>query len=110
MPFSKVFASTDSLATLGWLQGNPKRFLALVGNQVVEISEAIPVSCWQHVKRMDDSADASSRMLPAELVGHDMWRKEPDWLKENEENWNKRVSFDEHPIPTEERNTQKIIP
>ena len=33
----------------------------------------------------------------------------PDWLRENEDKWNKRVSFDEHPIPTEERDIQKIL-
>ena len=31
-PFSKVFAWTDSCITLGWLQRNPQRFLAFVGN------------------------------------------------------------------------------
>ena len=35
--------------------------------------------------------------------------KGPDWLKESEDNWNKRVSFDEHPIPSEERDIQKIL-
>ena len=38
IPYSKVFAWTDSSVTLGWLQGNPRRFLAFVGNRVAEIS------------------------------------------------------------------------
>ena len=48
-------------------------------------------------------------MFPAELIGNDVWRKGPDWSRENEDNWNKRVSFDEHPIPSEERDIQKIL-
>ena len=38
-----------------------------------------------------------------------VWRKGPDWLKQTEENWNKRVSFDEHPIPSEQRDVQKVL-
>ena len=70
--FPRLFAWTDSCITLGWLQGNPRRFLAFVGNRVAEISEAIPVACWGHVKGVDNPADSASRgMFPVELVGHD---------------------------------------
>ena len=48
-------------------------------------------------------------MFSAELVGHDVWRKGPDWLEENEDNWNKRVLFDKHLIPSEELDIQKIL-
>ena len=36
-------------------------------------------------------------------------RPGPDWLREDEDKWNKRVSFDEHPIPPEERDIQKVL-
>ena len=72
----------------------------------IRVSESIHVACWQHSNGVDNPADCSSReMFPAELVEHDAWRKGRDWLKEDEDNWNKRVSLDEHPIPTEERAT-----
>ena len=38
-----------------------------------------------------------------------MWRKGPEELKENEDNWNKRMLFDEHQIPSEEHDVQKIL-
>ena len=109
-PFSKVFDWTDSFVPLGWLQGNPRRLVAFVGNWITEKSEAIPVACWWHVKGTDNPAECASRgMFPAELVGNDVWRKGPEWLKENEDNWNKRVSFDEHPNLLDEHNVQKTL-
>ena len=110
VPFSNAFAWTDSRVTLGWLQGNPRRFLAFVGNRVAEISEAIPVACWRHVKGIDNPADCASRgMFPAELMENDLWMEGPRWLKETEENWNIKVSFDEHPVPSEERDVQQTL-
>ena len=81
-----------------------------MGNRAAEISEAIPIACWLHVKGVDNPADCVSRgTFPAELVGHDVWRKEPDWLRETEENWNKSLSFDEHSISSEECDIQKVL-
>ena len=75
--FSKVFAWTDSSVTLGSLQGNQRRFSAFVGNRVAEISEAIPVAYWRHIKRVYDPADcASRRIFPADLVDYDVWKKD----------------------------------
>ena len=110
VPLSSVFAWTDSRITLGWLQGNPHRFLTFVGNRVAEIFNAIPVACWRHVKGADNPADCASKgMFPAELVEHKLWRSGPQWLRESEENWNVKVSFDEHPIPSEERDVQQTL-
>ena len=81
-----------------------------VGNWVAEISYAIPVACWRHVKGADNPADCASRgMFPAELVEHKLWRSRPQWLRESEESWNVKASFDEHPIPSEERDVQQTL-
>ena len=48
-------------------------------------------------------------MFPADLVGHETWKRGPAWLREPEDNWNKKGSFDEHPIPVEEREIKKIL-
>ena len=45
VPLPNFFGWTDSRVTLGWLQGNPRRFLTFVGNRVTEISDATPVTC-----------------------------------------------------------------
>ena len=78
---SNIFAWTDSRVTLGWLQGNPKRFLTFVGNRIAEISETIPVACWRHVKGTENPADCASRgIFPAELAEHNIWWKGPQCM------------------------------
>ena len=107
---SNVFAWTDSRVTLGWLQGNPRRFLTFVGNRIAEISETIPVACWHHVKDSENPTDCASRgIFPAELAKHDIWWNGPKWLKEAENNWNIKGNFDMHPIPSEEHNNQRVL-
>ena len=110
LPSSSIFTWTDSRVTLGWLQGSPRRDLAFVRNRVAEISEAIPVACWRHVTRSDNPADCTSRgMFPVELTKHSFWWKEPQWLRNPEDNWNVRTSFDEHPVPSEECDVQQTL-
>ena len=95
---------------MGWLQGNPRRFLALVGNRVAEISEAIPVlACRCHVKGSENPTCPSRRIFPAELAGHDIWWKGSQWLKEEENRWNVKIDFKEHPVPSEERDIQWVL-
>ena len=48
-------------------------------------------------------------MFPADLVDYDMWKRGPKWLREPEDHWNKRGSFDEHPIPVEEREVRRVL-
>ena len=108
VPLSNIFGCTDSHITLGWLQGNPWRFLVFVGNQVAKISEVIQVACWHHVKGTNNPAIfASMGMFPAEFMEHDLCKKGSQWLKENEEEWNEKVSFDEHPVLSKERDIQQ---
>ena len=110
VPLSNIFAWTDSRITLGGLQGNPRGFLTFVGNWVAEISEAIPMACWHHVKGGDNTADClSSGMFPAELVEHNLWRRGHQWLRDTKECWNVKVSFNEHPVPSEERDVQQTL-
>ena len=107
IPSSNIFTWTDSHVTLGWLQGNPRRFLAFIDTQVEYISEAVLVACWHHVRGTDNPAGcASGGMFPIELMEHALWWKGPQWLRETENNWNVKVTFDEHPVPSEEHDAQ----
>ena len=84
------------LVILGWLQGYPRRFLAYISIWVAEISETISVACWQDVRRTDNPADCASRgMFVIKLMEHALWWKGPQWLREMEDNWNVKVTFDE---------------
>ena len=82
IPCTNIFAWTDSRVILGWLEGNPRRFLPFVGNRVAEIMEAIPVGCWRHVNGTENLVDCASRgLFPSELTKHDLWWQGPQWLK-----------------------------
>ena len=84
LPLFNIFASTDSHVTLGWFQGYLRRFLTFIGNRVAEISEAIPVACWRHIKGADNPADRTSRgVFPVELVEHSLWRKRTSMVEGN---------------------------
>ena len=48
-------------------------------------------------------------MFPAELVEHTLWWEGPRWLSETKENWIIKVSFNEHPVPSEERDIQHTL-
>ena len=110
VPSSNVFARTDSRVTLGWLQGNPRRFLAFIGKRVAEISKAIPVAFWRHVKGSENSADCASRgIFPAELAEHDIWWNLVERAPVAENRWNVKRDFEEHPVPSEERDIQRVL-
>ena len=82
LPLSRVFAWTDSTIVLAWLQGNPRRFKVYVGNQVTQIMELVPATCWGHVVSEDNPADCASRdIFPSELLNNDLWWSGPSWLK-----------------------------
>ena len=110
IPSSDVFAWTDSQVVLGWLRGNPRRFKPFVGNRVAEISEAIPVGCWRHVRGTENPADCASRgIFPSQLAQCELWWSGPQWLRNSVERWGFEMDFPEHPIPSEERELQQNV-
>ena len=79
----QTHAWTDSTVVLGWLPGNPNRFKTFVGNRVLEIIDLIPPGRWGYVSGTDNPADpASCGLYPGELVGNNLWRQGPSWLRQ----------------------------
>ena len=110
IPSTNIFAWTDSQVVLAWLKGNPRRFKPFVGNRIAEISEALPVGCWRHVRGTENPADCASRgMFPSQLAQHDLWWHGPQWLKDEVKGWAPDVEFPEHPIPSEEKELQQNV-
>ena len=109
IPFTNIYAWTDSRVVLGWLRGNPRRFKPFVGNRIAEISELIPSGCWRHVQGVDNPADCASRgIFPSQLAGYEPWWCGPRWLGYTAENWDANEEYPEHPIPSEERDLPLI--
>ena len=91
-----VYAWTDSMVTLGWLQGNHRRFKTFVGNRVSEIIDAIQPAHWRHVSGRQNPADCASRgLFPAELASCHEWWHSPMWLRQPEHDWPNHLELPE---------------
>ena len=62
-----VFAWTDSIIVLSWLQGNPKRFKVFVGNRIPKNRNLVLSDPWQHVAGIHNIVDCTSRGLFKQL-------------------------------------------
>lgn len=66
-----IYAWSDSMITLAWINGNPNRWKTFVANRVVEITNVIKPYKWYHVNSQDNPADVASRgIMPSELCNH----------------------------------------
>lgn len=80
----KVFAWTDSMVVLGWLQGDQSRWKTFVANRIAQIKENMKTTCWKYVKSEENPADCASRgIFASPLLTHTFWWKGPLWLKDN---------------------------
>ena len=104
IPPTDIFAWTDSQVVLAWLQGNPRCFKPFVGNRIAEISEALPVGCWHHIRGTENPIDCASRgMFLSQLAQYKLWWHGPQWLRKKVIGWAPGTKFLEHPIPSEEK-------
>lgn len=82
---NKVYAWTDSMVVLSWLQSPPSRWQVFVGNRVSDITQQIDNDRWRHVMSGDNPADLASRGVKAgELSNNRLWWAGPAWLKVKE--------------------------
>ncbi|XP_073960792.1 uncharacterized protein [Choristoneura fumiferana] len=82
IPMNRIFAWTDSMVVLSWLQCQPSRWQLFVGNRVSEIIQNIDNDRWRHVVSADNPADLASRGIKAsELADSELWWTGPAWLK-----------------------------
>ncbi|KAH9638504.1 hypothetical protein HF086_007474 [Spodoptera exigua] len=78
----KIFGWIDSMAVLGWLNGDANKWKPFVANRVKQVTEVMPPNCWQYIKSKENPADCASRGLTAsQLKKHDLWWHGPVWLR-----------------------------
>lgn len=76
-----VYGWIDSMAALGWLNGEPEKWKPIIANRVRTITEIIPKENWRYVKSKENPADCASRSISAEqLTTHSLWWQGPNWL------------------------------
>ncbi|XP_017470374.1 PREDICTED: uncharacterized protein LOC108362054 [Rhagoletis zephyria] len=84
----KLYAWTDSMVALAWLQSNPSRWAVFVANRVADVQEVLPASHWRHVASEHNPADCASRgITPSQLLAHPLWWHGPPWLREGNSHW-----------------------
>ncbi|KAH9637943.1 hypothetical protein HF086_017176 [Spodoptera exigua] len=44
----EIYAWTDSMIVLGWIQGDVHRWKQFVANRIITITNIVPSSCWHH--------------------------------------------------------------
>ncbi|XP_075243724.1 uncharacterized protein LOC142337975 [Convolutriloba macropyga] len=95
-PNPKVFAWTDSQVTLAWIKDIPKKWKTFVANRVAKTQSIIPSENWRFVPTEDNPADCASRRISADkLLNHQLRRKGPNWLRQDEQFW---TSLDAKPL------------
>ncbi len=84
----KLFAWTDSMIVLCWLQKPPSVLKTFVANRVSVIQELLPSSHWRHVTTDQNPADLLSRGLnTSSLIKCTLWWKGPPWLLLTPQQW-----------------------
>ncbi|KAJ8703598.1 hypothetical protein PYW07_017522 [Mythimna separata] len=77
----QAYGWVDSMAVLGWINGEPEKWKPFVANRVKMICEIISKDRWRYVKSQENPADCASRSLTAsQLANHSLWWHGPDWL------------------------------
>lgn len=98
----QIYAWTDSMVVLSWLQSQPSRWQVFVGNRVSNITQLIDNDRWNHVQSADNPADLASRGVPpSELANNEMWWCGPKWLK------NRQIEVTKTSIPQTELEQKK---
>ncbi|XP_057369839.1 uncharacterized protein LOC130690968 [Daphnia carinata] len=84
----KVHLWTDSMATLGWIKGEPTRWKLFVRNRVEAIRKRSNPEQWRHCPGKDNPADYASRGTTVKkLIAASFWWGGPSWLIYNEKEW-----------------------
>lgn len=82
IPKNKIFAWTDSMIVMSWLQSQPSRWRTFVANRVADITRMLDNDRWRHVQSTDNPADIATRGVKAcDLASLDLWWTGPVWLK-----------------------------
>lgn len=86
--FNAKYFWTDSMITLNWIQGEPKKWKTFVANRVSEIQSLTEINEWHHIRTHENPSDFLSRGSSPNKIQHsDLWWHGPEWLKQNSSEW-----------------------
>ncbi|XP_071056479.1 uncharacterized protein [Onthophagus taurus] len=84
----EIFAWSDSMVVLNWLDSSPHRWKTFLTNRTSHIHVILPGNRWRYVQSKDNPADPGSRgLLPSEMIRCKLWWNEPAWLSSHHSQW-----------------------
>lgn len=84
----KIYALSDSMITLCWINSDPCKWKPFVSHRVSQIHQLIPNIQWYFVPGKENAADCASRSLtPSQLLKNSSWFNGPPWLRTDFYNW-----------------------
>ena len=89
-----VFAWSDSIITLNWLNVPPGSHNPYVSNRVTKIVERVPASRWSHIPTDSNPADPASRGLSPQLLVENSLRHKSSQARTG-------AAQEEHPVTEE---------
>ncbi|XP_045497496.1 uncharacterized protein LOC123695635 [Colias croceus] len=80
---TQIYAYTDSMVVLSWLQSHPSKWKTFVANRVADVLRVVDCCRWNHIRSAENPADIASRGIKAcELKSANLWWNGPEWLKD----------------------------
>ena len=86
---------SDSVNVLWWVRGRSREFKPFIANRVGEIQTSTRPEQWRYIPTAQNPADCVTRgMSAANLVKSNTWWRGPEFLRQDEENWPAKKSFE----------------
>ena len=86
---------SDSVNVLWWVRGRSRKFKPFIANRVGEIQTSTRPEQWRYIPTAQNPADCVTRgMSAANLVNSNTWWRGPEFLRQDEENWPAKKSFE----------------
>ena len=94
IPFTDVYAWSDSSIVLCWLLTSPSKLKSYVCNRVMDTVSRIPSTHWRYVPTDCNPVDIASRgSLPRNLISFKHWWKGPAWMLQPPSAWPSRTDW-----------------
>lgn len=106
----EIYAWTDSMIVLGWIQGDVKKWKQFVANRINKIISIIPSSSWHHVRSEQNAADCATRGLTSrQLSSHPLWWQGPKWIINFEQSTLPITSYQSPDLETKKLNVNTAL-
>ncbi|GFR25633.1 integrase catalytic domain-containing protein [Trichonephila clavata] len=98
------------MIVLYWIKGSASKFKPFVSNRISQIQEYTDSVSWRHCSGKQNPADLLTRGITSrELINHEKWWHDPEWLKDSENLWPNLEGFESIDSETVELKSSLIV-